>query len=311
MNKRALKWVGALAGAAIIVLVIRGFVLTSCFIPSTAMSPMLLQGDRIIVGKWSYGLRLPFMSWGGYHRWHEKAVGRQDVVLFNNPGNFKERVIDRRELFISRCVGVPGDTLLVDSAFQPLGREQGSSFRRYLYSYPDSMENRLVQILSRLGLKQNVLLDTTAQTHCRAFNLYEYTRIKACTEGSIALKPAAHAGENRAYPIVVPAKGTAIRVYPWNMMLLRNTLVLHEGRKAEIKNHTLYVDGRRTQHCFFTKDYYWMYSASTSSPSDSRLFGFVPKDHIIGKAWFIWFSKTPGSGPFKGYQRDRFFQSIN
>ena len=75
------------------------------------------------------------------------------------------------------------------------------------------------------------------------------------------------------------------------VLLLRNTLVLHENKQAEIKNDTLYIDGKPVQHCYFTKDYYWVGANNSINLSDSRLFGFVPKDHIIGKASLIWFSK--------------------
>ena len=109
----------------------------------------------------------------------------------------------------------------------------------------------------------------------------------------------------------IPGKGKFIRVYLWNMTLLRNTLVMHEGKQAEIKNDTLYIDGKPTQHCFFTKDYYWMASNNSVNLSDSRLFGFVPKDHIIGKASLIWFSKRDDSGPFSGYRWERIGQQIH
>ena len=102
-------------------------------------------------------------------------------------------------------------------------------------------------------------------------------------------------------PLIIPSKGKAVRVYPWNKTLLRNTLVLHEKKQAEIKNDTLYVEGKPVQHCHFTKDYYWVSANNTINLSDSRLFGFVPEDHIIGKASIIWFSKEKGTGPFSGY----------
>ena len=76
-------------------------------------------------------------------------------------------------------------------------------------------------------------------------------------------------------PLIIPSKGKAVRVYPWNKTLLRNTLVLHEKKQAEIKNDTLYVEGKPVQHCHFTKDYYWVSANNTINLSDSRLFGFV------------------------------------
>ena len=124
------------------------------------------------------------------------------------------------------------------------------------------------------------------------------------------IQPLTEKSEKELKPLIVPGKGKALRVYPWNITLLRNTLVMHEGKQAEIKNDTLYIDGKPTQHCFFTKDYYWMASNNSVNLSDSRLFGFVPQDHIIGKASLIWFSKEKGTGIFDGYRWNRFFQSV-
>ena len=111
-------------------------------------------------------------------------------------------------------------------------------------------------------------------------------------------------------PLIVPGKGKVIRVYPWNMTLLRNTLVLHEKKHAEIKNDTLYIEGKPAQHCYFTKDYYWVGANNSINFSDSRLFGFVPKDHIIGKAAVIWFSKDKEKGLFSGYRWNRIWGKV-
>ena len=87
-------------------------------------------------------------------------------------------------------------------------------------------------------------------------------------------------------------------------------MVLHENKQAEIKNDTLYIEGKPVQHCYFTKDYYWVSANNSINLSDSRLFGFVPKDHIIGKASLIWFSKESDTGLFGGYRWKRFFSPV-
>lgn len=111
-------------------------------------------------------------------------------------------------------------------------------------------------------------------------------------------------------PLIIPSKGKAIRVYPWNRTLLQNTLVLHEKKQAEIKNDTLFIEGKPVQHCYFSKDYYWVNANNSINLSDSRLFGFVPQDHIIGKASVIWFSKKKGTGLFNGYCWDRMWKRV-
>ena len=69
-------------------------------------------------------------------------------------------------------------------------------------------------------------------------------------------------------------------------------------------------EGKPVQHCHFTKDYYWVSANNTINLSDSRLFGFVPEDHIIGKASIIWFSKEKGTGPFSGYRWGRIWKRV-
>ena len=91
---------------------------------------------------------------------------------------------------------------------------------------------------------------------------------------------------------------------------LRNTLVMHEHVDARIKNDTLYINGRPTRHCRFSKDYYWVVANNSINLSDSRLFGFVPKDHIIGRASRIWFSKEEGSSLFSAYRWDRIWTKV-
>lgn len=106
------------------------------------------QGERILVNKWSYGLRVPFMSLFSYHRWCESPVRRQEIVVFNNPAGIRQPVIDRREIYISRCLGVPGDTLLVDSLFSVISPEaQFNPDKKRLYSYPASKENLITSLM--------------------------------------------------------------------------------------------------------------------------------------------------------------------
>ena len=311
MNIRKFKWIFAFAGAIAVVLLLRGFAFTSCLIPSTGMENSLFQGERILVNKWSYGLRVPLMSLFSYHRWCERSVRQQDVVVFNNPAAIGQPTIDRREIYISRCIGTPGDTLLVDSLFSVSSPEaQFNPDKKRLYSYPATKEQLITSLMQTLSITNDGLMGSNDSTHVRSFSRYEYYLLEQAISDQNWIQPLTEKSEKELKPLIVPGKGKALRVYPWNITLLRNTLVMHDGKQAEIKNDTLYIDGKPTQHCFFTKDYYWMASNNSVNLSDSRLFGFVPQDHIIGKASLIWFSKEKGTGIFDGYRWNRFFQSV-
>ena len=311
MNIRKFKWIFAFAGAIAVVLLLRGFAFTSCLIPSTGMENSLFQGERILINKWSYGLRVPLMSLFSYHRWCERSVRQQDVVVFNNPAAIGQPTIDRREIYISRCIGTPGDTLLVDSLFSVSSPEaQFNPDKKRLYSYPATKEQLITSLMQTLSITNDGLMGSNDSTHVRSFSRYEYYLLEQAISDQNWIQPLTEKSEKELKPLIVPGKGKALRVYPWNITLLRNTLVMHEGKQAEIKNDTLYIDGKPTQHCFFTKVYYWMASDNSVNLSDSRLFGFVPQDHIIGKASLIWFSKEKGTGIFDGYRWNRFFQSV-
>ncbi len=311
INFRKYKWILAFAGAVVVVLLLRGFAFTSCLIPSTGMENSIFQGERILVNKWSYGLRVPFMTLFSYHRWGERPVQQQDIVVFNNPAGIRQPVIDRREVYISRCIGVPGDTLLVDSLFSATSPESKvNPDKKRLYAYPVSKENLITSLMHTLSITDDGLMGSSDSTHVRSFSRYEYYLLEQAMNGQNWIQPLSQKKDTELKPLIIPGKGKYIRVYPWNITLLRNTLVMHEGKQAEIKNDTLYVDGKPSQHCYFTKDYYWMGSNNTINLSDSRLFGFVPQDHIIGKASVIWFSKEKGTGLFDGYRWNRFFRVV-
>ena len=85
----------------------------SCYIPASGMENNLKQGDCIIVNRWSYGLRIPFSK----SRIFSQTANKGDILLFNNPVDTSTDKIYQKELYISRCIGLPGDTLLVDSLF--------------------------------------------------------------------------------------------------------------------------------------------------------------------------------------------------
>ena len=83
-------------------------------------------------------------------------IHKDDIVVFNNPAGIKEPVIDRREIYISRCIGVPGDTLLIDSLFNVVDRStQLGPDRKQLYTYPQTKEQQLDSLLSILSIGPN------------------------------------------------------------------------------------------------------------------------------------------------------------
>lgn len=286
------KIIGMIAGVTLSVALLRGCVATSYLIPSAGMENSLMRGERILVNKWSYGLRLPWMRWIGYHRWGSRPVDKEDIIVFNNPANLEEPAIDEREIFINRCIGRPGDTLLVDSLFTAACPEQLAPDQKFLFMYPKCREKELDSLLHRLAIHSDPLAAQDTARRIRSFSRYEhYLILQALNEPFWLTRLGTGDSCQRLKPLVIPGKGMTVEVCPWNRTLLCNTLTLHEKRQAVIKHDTLFVDGKPTTRCRFSQDYYWVVSNNPANVADSRLFGLVPHSHIIGKASLIWLSK--------------------
>lgn len=308
--KKAGKWMLIFVGAIIVVLLLRGFLFTSVMIPSSGMENSLYQGDRIIVNKWAYGLRIPFMSEFSYHRWSEKPVKAGDIVVFNNPADISQPVIDKRDIYINRCIGVPGDTLRLDSMFNVSAWEKAGPDRKQLFAYPKDKEQEMRSLLSKLAIGNNTTIGHNDSINLRSFSRYEYYLFGQELGDEMWIHAFIEPEKDSTKPLVVPQKGKSILLYPWNITIYRNTIVLHEGKQAEVKNDSLCVDGKAVNSYTFSKDYYWMASDNTINISDSRLFGFAPHDHVIGKPALIWMSKEQNTGFFGGYRWERFFRSV-
>ncbi|MCD8293450.1 MAG: S26 family signal peptidase [Prevotellaceae bacterium] len=278
MNNR-LRILLVIIGALLVAALLRGCVATSYRIPCQGMQGSLYSGERILVNRWSYGLRLPLMALWGYRRLGACPVSKNDLMVFNNPAGRSTAVISRREVFIGRCLATAGDTLWVDNTFLPLPADN----------------------IKTIGNKEEI---NSLKEAVRGADGAITDTVSLMTVNADTILPA-------FFPLIIPARGRVIDVHPWNRVLLCNTLLLHERRRAEIKHDTLFVDGKPVNRCRFTKDYYWVGADNTVNPGDSRLFGFVPQDHLIGKAACIWLSLDDRRGWFNGHIRwKRMFRRI-
>ena len=297
MKFRIPIWIKVLTTALLIVLLVKTFAFTSCSIPSTGMENSLYQGEKVLVNKWSYGWRIPFTS---SHLLADKAR-KGDIVLFNNPHpQDKETPVFARSLFISRCVGTPGDTLMLNRELLVTGEQVLSPDSKQLYTYPYQLEDTLVSTLRLLGMEGNALVSYSEGRYVRSFSHYEYYLLKQKLGTAFDIHPLHAHQKEGSHPLVIPAKGKPVQVYPWNVTLLCNTILYHENRQASVQNDTLLVDGKPVTSYTFRKDYYWMASNNPVNLSDSRLFGLVPHDHLIGRANRIWYSS----------RKERIFQPV-
>jgi signal peptidase I len=270
------------------------------------METALVNGERILIDKTAYGIRMPitiltvpftFDQYSGaiqlpYKRIFESNVRRNDIVLFNNPSDTL-KPLDKRELLLSRCVALPGDTVDVkDGIFRINGRN-------YVYS-PDVTGEYFIKTQDRknlTGIMQELeipvsLSKVQADTIFLRLNKLEAFILNKSLPDSMRVTAPADTADN--YKFVIPAKGRIINLNDETMAVYKQVILTEKGSMAKISDNKLYISGEEQKRYTFADNYYWMLSDNRLNSSDSRLLGFIPFRNIIGKAHFIWYSSARG-----------------
>ena len=111
-------------------------------------------------------------------------------------------------------------------------------------------------------------------------------------------------------PISVPQKGDKINLTPQNIKLYEDIISNYENNLLEIRNDIIYINNKEVTEYEFKQNYYWMMGDNRHNSADSRFWGFVPEDHIVGKALFIWMSWDKNAKGIKKVRWKRLFKSV-
>ena len=206
---------GAIIGIILVVVLLRGCVMTSYLIPSSGMENSLISGRRILVNKWSYGLRLPLWHCGiitvGQTALYKKRISLFSIIRTN----LSEPVISRRETFISRCIGVP--RYLIDRLlFSVIPSEKNAPDQKFFIYLSTRRKKQLDSLLTLLSICNNHLMGQDSIKNVRSFSRYEYL-LEQAMNGNCWIKLLNGRRLHEALrPLIVPGKGKPVRVYPWN-----------------------------------------------------------------------------------------------
>jgi signal peptidase I len=113
-------------------------------------------------------------------------------------------------------------------------------------------------------------------------------------------------------PIYIPKAGTSIELNPENLPYYKKVISEYEGpHLVKVVGNDVYIDNKLTKTYTFQKDYYWMMGDNRGNSLDSRYWGFVPYDHVVGKAVFVWLSWDGTASGFNKIRWSRMFTTVN
>ena len=240
-------------------------------------------------------------------------------------GEITTRPTDRRENYVKRCVGLPGQTLQIKNRIVYLDGKANKEPENVQYSYYVKLRQRLPEeMLKELGISNEDLLSLNSAGYMpltkRAVAMLSQRKdlvesIEINTDASdleiYPLNGNKHWTRDNYGPIWIPAKGKSINITLDNIAVYERPIRVYEGNDLKITDGKIFINGKEAKSYTFKMDYYWMMGDNRHNSADSRYWGFVPEDHIVGKPIFIWWSSDPDRNGFSGIRWNRLFRFVD
>jgi signal peptidase I len=268
VRKRVSSFVKTLLFTIFVAFLLKLFVIEAFRIPSGSMENTLLVGDFLLVNKLAYGLKSPRyapftnLPVPSFSMPLFGSVRRGDVVVFEFPGQHSGELIAGPEYYIKRCIGLPGDTITIRSGYVMVnGRE---------VLLPSHAKSSVMAGMVRVDLANG--------------NEPMHTAIDGNNYG----------------PTIVPKKGAVIHLTPSNISSWKQFIEREQHRVEVSSRGAILVDEVATSDYVVGQNYYFMLGDNRGNSLDSRFWGFVPEDHIVGEAlvlYWSWDSERPGDEP--------------
>ncbi len=289
------------------------------------------EGDTIV---WAQNAMYKRYGTNNYYNF-KRHYNLNDAVL-KNPKNFevKTRPIDKRDHYIKRCVAIAGDKLEIKDRQVYVNGQAVENPKNIQYKYnviasSPLNESRLLEwgvniddlAISKFKRQRENLGNGFYELH---LNKEMHDKIKALTGIlSIELAPQSTGGVfpqnamsanwsvDNYGPVDIPKAGQTVNLTAENIALYRRVISVYEGNDLKVNGQQILINGKPTTQYTFKMDYYWMMGDNRHNSEDSRVWGFVPADHIVGKPLFIWMSLKNGKlfGEGGGIRFNRIFSS--
>ena len=254
------------------------------------------------------------------------AMGRNYIA--NNPheyGDISSRPTDRRENYVKRCVGLPGQTLQVKNRIVYLDGKPNKEPDNVQYTYYVKLKQYIPDdLMQELGITMEDLASLNSHGYLPLTKrAVEGLKARPDIVESVTINENAPVGEvyprnavtgwtcDNYGPVWIPKKGESIDLTMENIAVYERPIKVYEGNELDVKNGQIYINGQLATKYTFKMDYYWMMGDNRHNSADSRYWGFVPEDHVVGKPIFIWWSHDKDRAGIKGIRWGRLFNMVD
>ena len=253
-------------------------------------------------------------------------MGRAYIAANPNEfGSIDHRPVDRRENYVKRCVGMPGQTLQIKNRIIYLDGKPNKEPDNVQYTYYVKLRRQLPEeLIDQLGISMEdltmlnqsgclPLTATAAKALKKRNDLVQSIRLNTdATTGDLYPRNMVTGWTRDNYgPIWIPKKGATVQLDMNNIAIYERPIRVYEGNDLKVQHGQIYINGKLAHSYTFKMDYYWMMGDNRHNSADSRYWGFVPEDHIVGKPIFIWWSHDPDKNGFSGIRWHRLFKLVD
>ena len=341
------EWLDAFVFAVVAATIIRGLLFSAYAIPSGSMEGTELTGDYLFVSKFSYGARMPITLfsipftepmmygvktyWGGVQLPYLRLPGttevkKGDIVVFNKPSE-TGTPIDQRTTLIKRCQATAGDTLTIVNAQVYINGKAAANAPKAQTSYTVITDGKDLNPQIFQDLNITVMNQNAANSYEMIIPTDNLATIKGYSNIKSVTPVIAQAGqydpevfpndpqfkwnEDNFGPLVLPKKGMTIKLTDSNIKLYSRAIEQYEHNRLGRSGKSITLNGKVVDTYTFQMNYYWMMGDNRHDSLDSRFWGYVPDDHIVGKAMITWFSTDPDKDIFHKIRWSRILRPIN
>ncbi|TFH27768.1 MAG: signal peptidase I [Bacteroidia bacterium] len=286
-----------------------------------------VERDDIIVFNFPAGdtmvLQYPGQNYYSLVRQYGREYIRSEFDIITHP-------VDKRENYIKRCIALPGDTLQIRGGqIQVNGKTRPvlphQKFKYYVTTNGDPLPDPLLDSLKILKTAvtynpvNSLHVLYLAQEHVETLKSFPQVRsIKQYSEPTLSFQNQEIFPHDPHYrwtgdnfgPLMVPAKGDTLQLDMLNLPLYQRLISTYEHRDLQIVEGEIFIDGEPADSYVVQLDYFFVMGDNRHNSADSRYWGFVPEDHLLGKAVAVWFSIEPEKRIIGGLRKERIFRSI-